>query len=273
MTKYGIDWAWNGPTALQIHTDGDVVSCRYLSLDPSKNATHAEIAADLHDGVDVVLVWEAGAGNAGKGAAQGKTDGQLAVQQAKALGCPHGMTLYAAVDYDAVPSTVLPYFTAFASVVHAAGFDAGCYGSYRVCAYLLARKVVERAWQTAAWSGGKVLAGAALYQNARTKKIGGHTVDIDVVLRADYGGWKAAAAPHRAPVKPPVFVYRRPLRKGMVGADVTALKRRLRYLGYPSVPGPTFGSGLDASVRSFQRRHRLTVDGVVGPVTAKAVNA
>lgn len=71
----------------------------------------------------------------------------------------------------------------------------------------------------------------------------------------------------------PTFTYKRPLRKGMSGSDVTQLKARLKWLGYGgTVPGPIFGRGLDAAVRAFQKAHKLTVDGVVGPVTAQAIN-
>jgi len=80
-----------------------------------------------------------------------------------------------------------------------------------------------------------------------------------------------------APPKPslPTFTYRRLLRRGMVGTDVVQLKRRLRALGYHPRwmgVGPRFSRGLEVAVREFQLNHHLVVDGIVGPITAKAIN-
>lgn len=92
--------------------------------------------------------------------------------------------------------------------------------------------------------------------------------NLDASLVADY--WPGVdPAPKPAA---PVYVYKRTLRLGMVGLDVISLKRRLSYLGYRGLwLTPYFGRGLDTSVRAFQKAHGLAVDGVVGPITAKAI--
>src|ERR1043165_8160753 len=62
------------------------------------------------------------------------------------------------------------------------------------------------------------------------------------------------------------------LRRGSSGADVVTLQKRLVTLGFP--PGATngkFGPGTEAAVMAFQRSERLSVDGVVGPTTARAL--
>lgn len=68
------------------------------------------------------------------------------------------------------------------------------------------------------------------------------------------------------------MIYSRALRYQlplMRGEDVLAIQLRLRQLGVADV-GHTdgmFGRQTDAAVREFQRTHRLTVDGIVGPRT------
>ncbi len=75
----------------------------------------------------------------------------------------------------------------------------------------------------------------------------------------------AAAAPAYTPSK-------RDLREGMTGADVKALQERLLTLKY--YPGPIdgiFGSDTLEAVWAFQEVNHLSVDGVVGPSTKKAL--
>jgi peptidoglycan hydrolase-like protein with peptidoglycan-binding domain len=62
------------------------------------------------------------------------------------------------------------------------------------------------------------------------------------------------------------------LKKGSRGAEVMELQRRLTNLGY-STKGidSVFGANTDAAVRKFQKAKKLTVDGIVGPATKKAL--
>jgi len=64
----------------------------------------------------------------------------------------------------------------------------------------------------------------------------------------------------------------RTLRLGMVGADVLALQQRLAQLKY--YPGPadgTFGSDALEAVWAFQEVQGIGADGVVGPMTGRAL--
>ena len=66
--------------------------------------------------------------------------------------------------------------------------------------------------------------------------------------------------------------YGRTLRRGMRGADVGDLIRKLAALGYyDGARDDIFGPVLDAAVRRYQGDESLAVDGIVGPVTWEAV--
>ncbi|MBM7702080.1 L,D-transpeptidase family protein [Metabacillus iocasae] len=63
------------------------------------------------------------------------------------------------------------------------------------------------------------------------------------------------------------------LRQGSRGNEVMTLQQRLHALGYRTggIDG-IFGAATNAAVRNFQRTNNLDADGVVGPITKKALN-
>lgn len=78
----------------------------------------------------------------------------------------------------------------------------------------------------------------------------------------------AASAPASVAYTPP----RRTLKEGMKGADVQALQQRLAALKYyPGRADGSFGPNTLEAVWAFQEVNRLSVDGVVGPVTGRAL--
>lgn len=64
----------------------------------------------------------------------------------------------------------------------------------------------------------------------------------------------------------------RTLKEGMKGADVKALQQRLAALKYyPGAADGTFGANTLEAVWAFQEVNGLSVDGVVGPATKRAL--
>ena len=84
----------------------------------------------------------------------------------------------------------------------------------------------------------------------------------------DYSGTGSADPVSQDPA--PVSGGRSTLRKGSKGQAVTEMQTMLDKLGYDlgsyGVDGD-FGKATEAAVKSFQSDHRLTVDGICGPVT------
>ena len=71
------------------------------------------------------------------------------------------------------------------------------------------------------------------------------------------------------------FVYSRLLKKGMQGADIQNLQEVLKRLGHLPISLQTtqyFGNQTYSGVLSFQKQFGLTMDGIVGPATANAIN-
>jgi lysozyme family protein len=55
------------------------------------------------------------------------------------------------------------------------------------------------------------------------------------------------------------------------GSWVVTLQKRLNTLGWSMTTDGSFGSGTDNAVKSFQTKHGLIVDGIVGPITWSAL--
>ena len=71
------------------------------------------------------------------------------------------------------------------------------------------------------------------------------------------------------------YVFTKTLRFGMTSSDVSELQKKLKALGYfPSTQAITqyFGNITLKAVKAFQSASQLVPDGVVGPLTNKALN-
>jgi peptidoglycan hydrolase-like protein with peptidoglycan-binding domain len=108
----------------------------------------------------------------------------------------------------------------------------------------------------------------------------GVTAALAAIATAGYTAGTAAAAPASradtarltAPTAPAYTPPARTLKEGMSGADVKALQRRLAALKYyPGLVDGVFGSDTLEAVWAFQEVNHLTVDGVVGAATKRAL--
>jgi hypothetical protein len=90
----------------------------------------------------------------------------------------------------------------------------------------------------------------------------GHSLD-ESLLHDDFFG-KVAPAP--APADPG-------LKDGDTGDGVRKLQTRLNAWGAKLKVDGSFGKTTLTAVKDFQEKHRLAVDGIVGPATWKALNA
>lgn len=193
----GIDYSFARPNLTDVKKKYGFV-CRYLSHSGAKNITIEEAAAIRHQGLDLVLVWEDTAQNALKGKAQGVEDAKYAVTQANAIGWPHNLPIYFAVDFDATPEqqgAINQYFQGVCDVI---GLDrTGVYGGFYVVERVANAHLAHWFWQTLAWSGGQVFKNAHIYQDGATDFAGG--ADVDKALQDNFGQWGFAAPPKPVP--------------------------------------------------------------------------
>lgn len=196
-----IDYSWTHPNPGAIKRAGYSGVLRYLSNDRTKNLTGDEVRALHRAGLWVAVVWEATSNRAAQGVKAGNVDRRKAERMAKALGYPKECPIFYAVDFDAEPRVVRPYFH---GINEHNTHPVGGYGSLRVVDDLVMTSGIARyGWQTVAWSGGGMSEHAHIYQRAKATHViqgvkGGF--DEDVILKA-FPVW-APAVPAPAP-KPP----------------------------------------------------------------------
>lgn len=177
---------------------------RYLAPLPNqKTLTLAEAKSIVTAGLWLMLVWETTAGRAGQGYAAGVADAKAANALADSLGAPRTVAIFYAVDFDASPGQVAPYFAGVNSVK---ARPTGTYGSARI----IEAGFTPWLWQTEAWSHGGVSAKAHVLQRAghHSHPIAGtadNQWDENVVLHGIVPVWQSGAAkpaPKPAPAKP-----------------------------------------------------------------------
>jgi hypothetical protein len=140
-------------------------------------------------GIEIGFVWEEGTNAVQNGRAQGISDAKAAQAQLNALKGPeHDRPIYFAIDFDIQPgdyAKALEYFQGVNSVL---GVErTGAYGHYDILAYLDAQRVIQKKWQTYAWSAGKVYAHIDVLQYSNNHQLGSGTVDFDRMYSSNWG--------------------------------------------------------------------------------------
>lgn len=197
------DLSFARPGGAAIKATGYSGVIRYLSRDTSKTLGAVERDDYLANGLSIRLVFEDTAQGALGGNAQGVSDGQVALAQAKALGFPQGFGVYFAVDFDATPAqqaAIDAYGEGFRQGL-GGYYDSAIYGGY----YPVSRAVTDgsskKTWQTCAWSGGQVISGVNIYQTGQSDM--GGAVDVDELYNDDGWGWTNGSTPSSTPVSAP----------------------------------------------------------------------
>lgn len=266
-----LDYAWQHPDPALIKSDGYDGVMRYLSPDGSKNLSRAEAAALHAAGLSIGLVWESTAARAAEGYAAGIADAAEAEAQAIILGYPANAPIFYAVDYDAAPGAVAPYFD---GVRFASHHPVGVYGSLRVVEAIHSSGVPYM-WQSVAWSGGVVSGVAHLYQRLTPTRPVIPGSDENVVLHP-FPMWTAGGVPpvdnHQPPTEGTIAVQTIDLRNAdhvIVRAPGVVPLQRLLGVTADGLAGPHTKWALGEE----QRKHGVADDFIFGPLTASALLA
>ena len=193
-----IDYSWARPNLQQVKAAWRAGVIRYLT-GSGKSLTTGEIQQIRAAGLTLTLVYETTGRTVQGGFNAGVNDARAALNAEHALGLPESL-VYFAVDYDLQAGEfglLDAYLDGAASVIGKP--HTGVYGGYKVVDRAINRGYA--AWQTYAWSGGRVREGIRLYQYSNGESLGGSNGDVDFnrTSLADYGQVRFGSQPAPAP--------------------------------------------------------------------------
>jgi len=288
------DYAWRHPDPTAIRTAGYSAVIRYVSQDPTKDLTLDEAVALQRAGLGIGLVYETTAQRAYGSTIAGAADGAAMAARLRQLNAPAGTPALVNVGDWAVASNqvsaVEAYYAAYRDTLGAWVAGAGGYGTAAIITYLANRYPDDLWWQNAiddlGQPGDVVSPHASLYQRVRpTLTIAGAAGDYD---ENAYGfgprpviGWWAPGAAQPAPQPQPAdgIPTMPEISQGAAGTAVRLLQgilvARYFHIGNTGAAGDgidgDFGPLVNAAVRTYQGQQHLQVDGIVGPVTWRAL--
>ncbi|HEX5451251.1 MAG TPA: DUF1906 domain-containing protein [Candidatus Limnocylindrales bacterium] len=270
MTVEGVDFSFSRPGGAALVAAGKHFVCRYLAYrDAPRGALGkfltADEVADYHrHGIAIVANLESTANRALDGNDAGRRDAQDAKNALHALGAPDDLPVYFSVDFDASAGQQLAinrYLQGAATVMDKQ--RVGVYGGFDVVSRCLASGFVSWAWQTYAWSGGRISSKAHLYQYRNGQSIGGSAVDFDRALRSPFGAWIAPGLPDTATAS------QEDARMGLIQTPGEAMEIRDVPKGTPLFDDP---HGLDSQkVTAMSQTATLAYVGLVPGLSTYAV--
>lgn len=189
MATEGIDYSWARPGGRNIKNAGKQFVVRYLWPDGEggKGLDAGELADLVNNGLEIALVYQAGANTVLGGYGVGVSQAKTAQSEINRLGLPKNSPVYFAADFDANAGhqpAIDDFLNGAASVI---GRErVGIYGSANVMQRTMASKTATFFWQTYAWSGGRVQQGIHLYQYLNGQNLNG-AVDYNRTSLDNYG--------------------------------------------------------------------------------------
>ena len=254
---------------------------RYIGTGSYKHVTNKPLPWDpqgrtevqwYHDnGIGFLAIYERSSNDIDGGALAGLKAGRAANDGARLIGYPPPLAITACADKDVTATnlaTTVDYCQAFADATAVAGYtQTSLYGDEQIAK---------------AWPADIVcIPGAQFWSRDLFRRIKANLpwgLKVSMLQKLDpanHVDWLTVYAPFEVwlptpdaepevPVPPPA---RRTLRRGMKGADVKDLQRRLGLREWG-----LFGPITDRAVRRFQASAKITVDGIVGPQTWGALD-
>lgn len=252
--------------ARELKNNGIDFICRYLVPEKykSKRLTPEEAKIATAAGLKIASVFEIYADfqktstGTRTAAEAGRTDGKLALIEAKKVGMPVGSIIYFAVDIDTKDYDDVEAYLRNANA-EISGYKVSAYGSYAVVEEMIRRGVINGGWQTYAWSKGKVSEHNYIYQYKNGVPMFGMTVDLNTA-ETNEGFWNVEKEIKIYPV----------LRRGSKGDDVKQLQALLNKNGYQLIVDGDFGYMTEVAVKGYQKKCGFTgrdIDGIVGSLT------
>lgn len=200
-----IDFAAGVPSAQAIKKAGHVGAVRYVSQPRpgaawmlGKPVTLKETRANAGLGLATASVYQFGKEETAdwkQGAAGALVHAPQAIALHVAAGGPKGKPIYVAIDDNPTraqyENQIRPYLREFARLLKVSGYQMGIYANYYTIDWAVRDGLGTHYWQHDWGSNGLVHSRANIHQRAgRQATIDGVLVDINDVLKPDWGQWK-----------------------------------------------------------------------------------